>query len=151
VAWSGAAPIAQVEVSINDGPWQEARLIGERHRNSWQWWELLTNLDQPGTTSIRARATDLTGQSQPGQPTWNRHGYGNNAVQTVVVQVTPWGLAAGPPVMGSMIVSADVNIGSDLSAVGPTDRAQPGGGGTSARAGRHGFQPWQAVPSMRPA
>jgi DMSO/TMAO reductase YedYZ molybdopterin-dependent catalytic subunit len=55
VAWSGAAPIAQVEVSINDGPWQEARLIGERHRNSWQWWELLTNLDQPGKTSIRAR------------------------------------------------------------------------------------------------
>jgi Mo-co oxidoreductase dimerisation domain len=89
VAWSGAAPIAQVEVSINDGPWQEARLIGERHRNSWQWWELLTNLDQPGKTSIRARATDLTGQSQPGQPAWNRHGYGNNAMQTVVVQVTP--------------------------------------------------------------
>jgi DMSO/TMAO reductase YedYZ molybdopterin-dependent catalytic subunit/rhodanese-related sulfurtransferase/glyoxylase-like metal-dependent hydrolase (beta-lactamase superfamily II) len=89
VAWSGAAPIARVEVSINDGPWQEARLIGDRHRHSWQWWELPTNLDQPGKNSIQARATDLTGQIQPGQPAWNRHGYGNNAIQTVVVQVTP--------------------------------------------------------------
>jgi DMSO/TMAO reductase YedYZ molybdopterin-dependent catalytic subunit/rhodanese-related sulfurtransferase/glyoxylase-like metal-dependent hydrolase (beta-lactamase superfamily II) len=87
VAWSGAAPIAKVEVSINDGLWQEARLVGDRHRHSWQWWELITNLDQPGATSIRARATDLAGRTQPEQPLWNRHGYGNNAVQNVLVQV----------------------------------------------------------------
>jgi DMSO/TMAO reductase YedYZ molybdopterin-dependent catalytic subunit/rhodanese-related sulfurtransferase/glyoxylase-like metal-dependent hydrolase (beta-lactamase superfamily II) len=89
VAWSGAAPIARVEVSINEGPWQQARLIGDRHRHSWQWWELLTALTQPGTNSIRARATDLAGRIQPSQPPWNRHGYGNNAVQKVFVQVTP--------------------------------------------------------------
>jgi len=29
VAWSGAAPIARVEVRIGDGPWQNARLMGE--------------------------------------------------------------------------------------------------------------------------
>jgi DMSO/TMAO reductase YedYZ molybdopterin-dependent catalytic subunit len=89
VAWSGAAPIAGVEVSINDGSWQETRLVGDRHRHSWQWWELLTNLDQPGTNSIRARAADLAGRTQPDLPDWNRYGYGNNAVQKVVVQVTP--------------------------------------------------------------
>ena len=89
VAWSGAAPIARVEVSINNGSWQEARLIGDRHRHSWQWWELLTSLAQPGKNSIRARATDLAGHTQPGQPQWNRHGYGNNAIQGVLVQVTP--------------------------------------------------------------
>jgi DMSO/TMAO reductase YedYZ molybdopterin-dependent catalytic subunit len=89
VAWSGAAPIARVEVSINEGPWQEARLIGDRHRHSWQWWELLTSLAQPGKNSIRARATDLADRTQPGKPPWNRHGYGNNAVQKALVQVTP--------------------------------------------------------------
>jgi DMSO/TMAO reductase YedYZ molybdopterin-dependent catalytic subunit len=89
VAWSGAAPIARVEVSINDGSWQEARLVGDRHRHSWQWWELLTSLDQPGTNSIRARATDLAGRTQPDLPDWNRHGYGNNAVHKLLVQVTP--------------------------------------------------------------
>lgn len=88
VAWSGAAPIARVEVSVNDAPWQEARLIADRHQHSWQWWELLAKLAQPGTNSIRARATDLAGRTQPDQPPWNRHGYGNNATQTLLVQVT---------------------------------------------------------------
>jgi hypothetical protein len=87
VAWSGSAPIDRVEVSINEAPWQQARLIGDRHRHSWQWWELLTNLTQPGKNSIRARATDLAGRTQPSQPQWNRHGYGNNAIQQVLVQV----------------------------------------------------------------
>jgi DMSO/TMAO reductase YedYZ molybdopterin-dependent catalytic subunit len=88
VAWSGAAPIARVEVSINDGPWQEARLLGDRQRHRWQRWELLTQLDSPGQTSIRARATDLTGRCQPDVPEWNRLGYGNNAVQQVFVSIT---------------------------------------------------------------
>ena len=89
VAWSGAAPIARVEVSINEGSWQQARLIRNRHRHSWQRWELLTALAQPGTNSIRARATDLAGRTQPGQSQWNRQGYGNNAIENVLVQVTP--------------------------------------------------------------
>jgi DMSO/TMAO reductase YedYZ molybdopterin-dependent catalytic subunit/rhodanese-related sulfurtransferase len=88
VAWSGAAPIARVEVSINDGPWQDARLLGDRHRHRWQRWELLTQLDSPGQISIRARATDLTGRCQPDVPEWNRLGYGNNAVQQVFVSIT---------------------------------------------------------------
>jgi DMSO/TMAO reductase YedYZ molybdopterin-dependent catalytic subunit/rhodanese-related sulfurtransferase/glyoxylase-like metal-dependent hydrolase (beta-lactamase superfamily II) len=88
-AWSGTAPIAQVQVSINDGAWQQGRLIGDRHRHSWQWWELRTSLTRPGTNSIRARATDLAGHTQPVQPPWNRHGYGNNAVQQLHVVVTP--------------------------------------------------------------
>jgi DMSO/TMAO reductase YedYZ molybdopterin-dependent catalytic subunit len=89
VAWSGAAPIARVEVSINNGSWQQARLLGDRRRHSWQGWELRTNLAQPGRNSIRARATDLTSRTQPAQPNWNRHGYGNNVIQQLVLQVTP--------------------------------------------------------------
>jgi len=87
VAWSGAAPIARVEVSIASGSWKEARLIGERGRHNWQWWELITRIDAPGTTPIRARASDLAGHSQPEQPDWNRLGYGNNVVQQVSVQI----------------------------------------------------------------
>jgi DMSO/TMAO reductase YedYZ molybdopterin-dependent catalytic subunit len=83
VAWSGAAPIDKVEVSIGSGPWQHARLIGQRHRHSWQWWELLTRIDSPGETTLRARATDLAGRTQPERPRWNRLGYGGNAVQNI--------------------------------------------------------------------
>ncbi|HXY94815.1 MAG TPA: sulfite oxidase [Acidimicrobiia bacterium] len=87
VAWSGAAPIARVEVSIGTGPWQEARLVGARHRHSWQWWELLTRIDEPGAVTVRARATDFAGRAQPDEPEWNRLGYGNNAVQEVAFAV----------------------------------------------------------------
>jgi DMSO/TMAO reductase YedYZ molybdopterin-dependent catalytic subunit len=87
VAWSGAAPVAKVEVSVGDGPWQEARLVGARHRHSWQWWELITRIDTPGPTAIRARATDLAGRAQPDEPEWNRLGYCANAVARVTVDV----------------------------------------------------------------
>jgi DMSO/TMAO reductase YedYZ molybdopterin-dependent catalytic subunit len=87
VAWSGAAPIARVDVSVADGGWQEARLVGERKRHSWQWWELITRVEAPGTIDLRARATDLAGRTQPDRAEWNRLGYGNNAIQHVAVRV----------------------------------------------------------------
>jgi DMSO/TMAO reductase YedYZ molybdopterin-dependent catalytic subunit len=87
VAWSGAGPIARVEASVGDAPWQRARLVGERHPHSWQWWELITPLERPGPTTVRARATDYAGRTQPEEPEWNALGYGANAVQEVPVQV----------------------------------------------------------------
>ncbi len=87
VAWSGAAPIARVEVSIGQGPWREARLVGDRNRHSWQWWELISGVEPSGATTIRARATDLASRTQPDQVEWNRLGYGNNAIQEVAVQI----------------------------------------------------------------
>jgi DMSO/TMAO reductase YedYZ molybdopterin-dependent catalytic subunit/glyoxylase-like metal-dependent hydrolase (beta-lactamase superfamily II) len=87
VAWSGAASIAGVEVSIADGPWQPARMVGDRRRHAWQWWELITRFETAGATSLRARATDLAGRVQPEKPRWNRLGYGSNAIQTVTIHV----------------------------------------------------------------
>jgi DMSO/TMAO reductase YedYZ molybdopterin-dependent catalytic subunit len=87
VAWSGAAPIARVDVSVNGGAWREARLVGERSRTRWQWWECLITVDEPGPLDIRTRATDMADRTQPEVPEWNRLGYGNNAIQTVRVTV----------------------------------------------------------------
>lgn len=88
VSWSGAAPIARVEVSVGGSGWQEARLVGERNRHSWQWWELITRVETPGSVTLRARATDLADRTQPERPEWNRLGYGNNAIQQVPIQVS---------------------------------------------------------------
>lgn len=87
VAWSGAAPIARVDVSVGGSDWREAKLVGERRRHGWHWWELITRLDEPGPITLRARAADLAGRVQPEDQVWNRLGYGNNVVQEVPVNV----------------------------------------------------------------
>ena len=88
VAWSGAAPIARVAVSVGDSGWQDARLVGERRSYGWQWWELMTRVEQSGSLTLRARATDLADRTQPERGEWNRLGYGNNAIQEVPIRVS---------------------------------------------------------------
>jgi hypothetical protein len=46
---------------------------------------LIVVLDGSGPHTIRARATDLAGRTQPDEPEWNRLGYGSNAIQQVRV------------------------------------------------------------------
>jgi Mo-co oxidoreductase dimerisation domain len=75
VAWSGAAPIERVEVSVAGGPWRKARLVGLAGADGWQQWEYLATGLGPGEVSLRARAADLAGQVQPDEPEWNRRGY----------------------------------------------------------------------------
>jgi hypothetical protein len=76
-----------VDLSVNGGPWQDARLVGERKRHSWQWWEFFLRVDEPGTMEIRARAADMASRTQPEAPDWNRLGYGNNAIHNIRFQV----------------------------------------------------------------
>ncbi len=87
VAWSGGAPIARVEVSLDGGPWRQSRLVGEQRRHAWQRWELITTIDRQRSTTVRARATDLAGHTQPEEQEWNRLGYGNNAIEEVLVRL----------------------------------------------------------------
>ncbi len=85
LAWSGAAPVARVEVSVADGPWRKARLVGEPAAHGWQQWEFLASGLRAGGTRIRARAADLAGDVQPEQPEWNRLGYAANFIHEVRV------------------------------------------------------------------
>ncbi|MBV9336283.1 MAG: sulfite oxidase [Solirubrobacterales bacterium] len=87
VAWSGEAPIRKVEVSAGGGPWIEASLIGEPTRHGWRWWEVLTRIDHVGAVTLRVRATDDAGRTQPENARWNRMGYGNDAIHEIVVHL----------------------------------------------------------------
>lgn len=93
LAWSGVAPVAGVDVRIGDGPWQPARLLGDGSRSRWQRWELITRIPDPGRVTIKARATDEAGRTQPETPEWNRLGYGANAIQQIAIQSTQGGVA----------------------------------------------------------
>ena len=89
LAWSGAAPIATVEVSIDGQPWQLATLTGDQHPHAWRRWQLAARLEEPANITIRAKATDTAGRTQPGQPRWNLQGYAANPVHHVQVSVRP--------------------------------------------------------------
>ena len=77
-----------MEVSVGGGSWQAARLVSERQRHGWQWWELITHVEDPGAITLRARATDLAGRTQPERAERNRLGYGNNSIHQVPVHFT---------------------------------------------------------------
>jgi DMSO/TMAO reductase YedYZ molybdopterin-dependent catalytic subunit len=80
-AWSGAIPVAQVEISANGGAsWQPAAL--EAGDGPWAWRRFAASalLSGPGEVEFLARAIDLAGNMQPLEPVWNPRGYLNNAV-----------------------------------------------------------------------
>ena len=87
-AWSGAAPVTLVEVSVAEGPWQPATLAalaGQPAPHGWRRWELTVSPPSPGELTIRARATDAAGRTQQAEPEWNRLGYGGNFIHAVTV------------------------------------------------------------------
>ncbi len=74
-AWSGYGAIKQVEVSLDRGvTWQMARLREPNIPQAWVRWDLDWSA-RPGTYSLRARATDDKGHTQPAGVPFNEQGY----------------------------------------------------------------------------
>ena len=63
VAWAQHRGVEKVEVSIDDGPWQEAKLAADVSDDTWRQW-LLEWEAEPGEHRIQVRATDKTGETQ---------------------------------------------------------------------------------------
>jgi DMSO/TMAO reductase YedYZ molybdopterin-dependent catalytic subunit len=64
VAWAQHRGIDAVEVRVDKGPWQQARLAAVPGPDTWRQW-VLDNWDAtPGKHTIEVRATDTTGQTQ---------------------------------------------------------------------------------------
>jgi DMSO/TMAO reductase YedYZ molybdopterin-dependent catalytic subunit len=88
-AWSGVAPVTQVQVTADSGrTWHDASLedadLGLYAWRSWSWtWEP----EGPGDYELWCRAVDAAGNEQPVSAAWNVKGYANNAVQRVPVTV----------------------------------------------------------------
>ena len=84
-AWSGWAPVRQVEIAI-DGAWQPAALDAPPGTHAWCGWRAQWQAT-PGEHELACRATDQAGNVQPLEPVWDAAGFGNNAVQRVQVSV----------------------------------------------------------------
>ena len=89
-AWSGEGEIVKVEVAVDGGDdWRDATLLPAAGAGPYTWraWEYQWTADVAGRRALRSRATDSRGNVQPESPTWNKYGYGNNAVRPVIFTV----------------------------------------------------------------
>ena len=85
-AWSGTGPVIQVDISLTgEGDWHPAKLDPPSGPYQWQEWSFVWNGSDVGRHTLRARATDASGNVQPDVPPWNRLGYGNNAIEVLFV------------------------------------------------------------------
>lgn len=78
-AWSGLGSIAHVEVSFDGATWQPATLDTRNVPKAWARWSIPWN-PAPGSYTIRARATDSRGNTQPWSVPFNDQGYLYGAV-----------------------------------------------------------------------
>jgi len=87
-AWSGWAPLSMVEVSLDGGDnWELADLEPALDTHSWAHWTWVWAAE-PGSYLLSARATDMSGRTQPLGQRWSRGGFANNTIQRVPVMVT---------------------------------------------------------------
>jgi DMSO/TMAO reductase YedYZ molybdopterin-dependent catalytic subunit len=63
VAWAQHKGVAAVEVRVDRGPWQQARLAAVPDIDTWQQWVWEWDAT-PGTHLLEARATDAAGYTQ---------------------------------------------------------------------------------------
>ena len=63
VAWAQHKGVAAVEVRVDTGPWQQARLAAVPDIDTWRQWVWEWDAT-PGTHVLEARATDATGYTQ---------------------------------------------------------------------------------------
>ena len=67
VAWAPDRGVAGVEVRIDDGPWQPARVTRPISEATWVQWTFPWTAAGPGRHGIEVRATDDTGDVQTDQ------------------------------------------------------------------------------------
>ncbi|WP_329001082.1 molybdopterin-dependent oxidoreductase [Kribbella sp. NBC_00709] len=63
VAWAQRRGISKVEVQVDDGPWQPAKLAAEDSIDTWRQWRFRWNAT-PGNHKLTVRATDAEGNLQ---------------------------------------------------------------------------------------
>ncbi|MFG3040552.1 molybdopterin-dependent oxidoreductase [Streptomyces sp. NPDC048330] len=64
VAWAQHRGIRRVEVRVDDGLWQDARLAAQDSSDTWRQW-VYPWTATPGRHTLTVRATDGTGTTQP--------------------------------------------------------------------------------------
>lgn len=87
-AWSGCAPVQNVEVSVDGGDtWRRAVFTSRAEVHAWRAWEYEWKPADTGPAQLQSRGRDADGNVQPVEATWNSFGYACNAIMTVPVVI----------------------------------------------------------------
>jgi DMSO/TMAO reductase YedYZ molybdopterin-dependent catalytic subunit len=87
MAWGGQGGIRAVDISVNEGSWQRALLTTPESAHGWRRFEWTWLPDAAGPASVRARATDAAGNTQPDSQQPDRESYLANWIVPVGVTV----------------------------------------------------------------
>jgi len=87
VAWDQHVGVSKVEVQVDDGAWQPARLATVPSTDTWRQWVLPWRPERTGTARLRVRATDGRGVPQD-EHVHDAFPDGATGLHTVTVQVT---------------------------------------------------------------
>jgi hypothetical protein len=85
-AFAGDNRIATVQYRIDDEPWQDALITSPAAPGVWVRWQFSWN-PEPGEHTLRVRATDDQGNTQPDSTSWNELGYLHQSVLAHPVRV----------------------------------------------------------------
>jgi DMSO/TMAO reductase YedYZ molybdopterin-dependent catalytic subunit len=65
-AWTDGTPIKSVDVRVDDGLWQPAKLrTNSNEPNAWTFWSFEWTGAEPGEHTLSSRVTDIHGRIQP--------------------------------------------------------------------------------------
>lgn len=89
IAFDGGAGLTAVDVSIDGGQrWQSATLGQELGRFSFREWRMAVEFSQRGPAQLKVRATNRSGEVQPGLADWNPAGYRRHAIESTPVTIS---------------------------------------------------------------
>ena len=88
IAFDGGYGITEVVFSSDDGQtWRETELGKDLGRYSFREWTVPFTPHRPRVYTLKVKATNRIGQSQPREALWNPAGYMRNIIETVRVEV----------------------------------------------------------------
>jgi sulfite dehydrogenase len=86
LAFDGGDSIVKVEISTDNKTWQSANLDPFIGKYSWRRWKFSWTPATTGRQSLRVKAINATGETQPVHQ-WNRSGYMRNEIETLELKV----------------------------------------------------------------
>jgi len=87
-AWTDGTPLRGVDVSIDKGAWQPAKLEAQQNPFAWTFFSLEADPLPPGQHTLVSRATDRAGRAQPASLELKKTYWEDNAQFTRTIMVS---------------------------------------------------------------